>query len=385
LHVALRRDKASAVAGDDHTIVHPGKLSRARLEAICAACHLSDAVSVPLRGRGLADFRPGRPLTDYRTDYYFDQGDEQMTVVGHISQLRRSACYQKSSDLTCVTCHDPHAQVPAQDRIAMYRQKCMQCHQDQGCRLALEDRRKKQPADDCAACHMPRGDTDIPHVAFTHHRIGLHASQQPARPQRVPELIPTDDFSHLAAEDQQRNLGLAYVSVASDPRHAQHAATFRARGLALLEPLHKAGMRDPMVAYALAAVCFARRDRIRAAAYSNEALAAQDLPIDYRAESLVMRADCYAQEGQIDPAIRLLREVTPLRRRAEDWRLLGRLYLEQQQPDKALPALQQAVAIRPYRYDMHGGLAEAYRRLGDAPRYREHVEKAQWLLQQRQE
>ena len=41
-------------------------------------------------GPEFGDFLPGRPLTDYRVHYRLD-GDGQMTVVGHVEQLRQSA------------------------------------------------------------------------------------------------------------------------------------------------------------------------------------------------------------------------------------------------------------------------------------------------------
>ncbi len=108
-HEALHRAKKHVPGQEDLTIVQPSRLSRARLEAICTVCHLNGPASIPLRGRQDTDFRPGMPLTDYRIDYRFANGSEQMTVVGHIEQLRGSACYQKSERLTCLTCHDPHA------------------------------------------------------------------------------------------------------------------------------------------------------------------------------------------------------------------------------------------------------------------------------------
>ena len=46
-------------------------------------------------------------------------------------------------------------------------------------------------ANDCVQCHMPHSPTDIPHLAFTHHRIGIYdnppAAPLPSLPPRVGE------------------------------------------------------------------------------------------------------------------------------------------------------------------------------------------------------
>jgi predicted CXXCH cytochrome family protein len=390
-HAELHRAGTPPPGEDDLTIVNPAKLPRDRLEAVCANCHLNAVVAAPARGREPTDFRPGLPLTDFRTDYKFDSGTEEMTVVGHIEQLRRSACYQKSDTLTCISCHEPHAREKPKDLIAFYRQKCMECHETKPCKSPPAERLKKQPADDCAACHMPRGDTDIPHISFTHHRIGHHAltakglrAPGPAVPEQTPNLVPFQDVSGLAEYERQRNLGVAYMLCADLPQYKKHADIFRARTRELLEPLHAQGLPDPMLPLAIANAVW-RTDRARAAAYAQEALDAKQLPPELRAGVLVIRADCFLQEGKIEPAINLLEEVVRLRRRTEDWRLLGRLYLEQHQPRKALPALEQALSIRPYRYDIHGALSETYRQLGDQARAREHREKALWLQRNNQE
>jgi len=174
-HQEFHLARKLAPSEQDFTIVHLGKLSRPLLESVCAACHLSTPAVADVRGRRVASSRPGLPLSDFRVHYNFDRGRDQMTVVGHVEQLRQSKCYEKSPGLTCVSCHDPHTRSKPADPVAFYRQKCLDCHATKPCSLPPEPRLKQNPADNCAACHMPKGDTDISHVAFTHHRIGKHA------------------------------------------------------------------------------------------------------------------------------------------------------------------------------------------------------------------
>ncbi len=375
VHVDFRKNGNTA-GGDDFTIVNPAKLSRPLLEDICANCHLNGPAKVLLRGRGLTDYRPGRPLTDYRTDYGFATGNEQMTVVGHVEQLRQSKCYQGSKDLTCTTCHDPHAAAKPNDAVAFYRQKCLDCHAAQSCRLDEAARRKKEPADNCAACHMKREDTDIPHVAFTHHRIGNHQPQL-AVPTEF-KLVPTCDVSHLGEADQFRNLGLAYLDAARKPEYAGQRNHFAAKSRDYLEEVRKAGLREGVTAAALADLYRQSKPDL-ARTYAREALDAVDVAVDERANLLIDVATGEMQEHKYDAAIARLKEATHLRRFSEDWGLLGLCYAAQDQPREALAALQQALAIRPDNASVHAGLADVYQKLGDEAHAREHRDKARLL------
>jgi predicted CXXCH cytochrome family protein len=379
-------NKKLAPGQEDLTIVHPGKLSRDLLEAVCASCHLSGAATVYHRGRQPTDVRPGRPLSDYRAEYRLSEGGDRMTVVGHVEQLRLSACYQKSEDLTCVTCHDPHQRETPKDLVAFRRGQCLKCHASRPCRLDEAERRKKQPQDSCVACHMPRGDTDIPHVAFTHHRIGHHAPAAKGSPSGgpTPELVPIGDVGRLSEADRERNLGLGYLHLAEDGTRPQRAEAFEERARRHLGAAHAAGLRDAATAQGLAEAYW-RRDPSRAADHAKEALEAKDARQAARVKARLILADFEFKRGDYSSAIPVLQEATRERRFAEDWRLLGVSYLQQGETDRALEALRYALAIRPTRHTTHLGLAEAYRRSGDLRRSQEHAYKAEWLREQQQD
>src|SRR5207244_13449148 len=100
-----------------------------------------------------------------------------------------------------------------------------------------------------------------------------------------------------------------------------------------------------------------------------------------RAFALLNLANCHIRDGKMAMAIDLLEKLTQLRRNADDWRLLGVCHLEQNEPRKALRAFEQALTISPFRFDLHEALAEAYRRVGDGQRSKEHQEKAEWLVE----
>jgi hypothetical protein len=338
-----------------------------------------------VRGRKPTDFRPGQPLSDYRIDYSLSTPGQQMTVVGHMEQLRQSRCYQKSPEMSCLTCHDLHAKELPKDKIAYHRQKCLDCHASQPCKVDPVERKKTTVQDSCVVCHMPTGDTDIPHIAFTHHRIGIHRkTAESAAPSGLPELVPLEVPEHFSALERQRNLGLAYVAATEDHKNKRYVQDFSERALQLLGPVHAAGIRDGATCQGLAVLWY-RKDPQRAAAFAQEAIQDPDLPNEVRAYALAIQADCSLQMGDRPAAIRCLEEIVTLRRLAEDWRLLGKCYQEEHQAEKALAALKKAVEIRPYRHDIHGDLAHAYRVVGDEAKARDHLARARWLLENRQE
>jgi hypothetical protein len=306
-----------------------------------------------------------------------------MTVVGHIEQLRRSVCYQKSESLTCTTCHDPHAREQPKDKVAFYRQKCLECHATHGCSLPREERLKKE-GDHCTACHMPRGDTDVPHVAFTHHRIGIHRPKTQVASDRIPELVPTTDDSRLSPIDQKRNLGLAYYKASLLAEYDRYASTFADRSKSLLEDVRADGLREGLTAQVLAQFEW-KKDWDRTRTYAREALDSTDLTPESHAISLLLLASCEFEDHNYKEAIALLEQLVQLRRQAEDWRLLGVSYLLDNRPQKALDALQTALAIRPARPNIHGALYEVYRRLGDQRHAQQHLDKAHWLESNRQQ
>jgi hypothetical protein len=384
LHQDLRRSGKIVSGEDDVTIVHPKKLPRPLLESICSSCHLGDPAIVPLRGRQTGDFQPGRPLSDFRIHYRMEGANDSMTVVGHVDQMHQSACYKKSPGMSCLTCHDPHQPELPKDREAFYRGKCLDCHNTQPCKLELVQRLEKQPKDNCLACHMPRSDTEVPHVSFTHHRIGYHNRPLPSGPQRSPELVATDDLSHLSTLDRERCLGLAYQSVRRKPEYSSYANEFRERERIHLEAAYVGGLRDAETLIGLAEL-YSRADRPRACELAKECLAAKETSSKARILAQMVLAYTDYQNLNDTEAIVELEELVKKRRLAEDWRRLGTSYFRQKEPEKALFALNKALEIRPYRPASHAGLGEVYGLLGKDKLADDHREKAKWLQAHNQE
>lgn len=364
----------------DYTIVHPGKLSRPLLESVCASCHLSTTTSVNVRGRQATSYRPGLPLSDFQIHYNTWTRDT-MTVVGHVEQLRQSKCYQKSESLSCITCHDPHAKSKPADPVAFHKQKCLDCHASQPCSLPSEERLKQNPADNCVACHMPRGNTDVQHVAFTHHRIGRHGKQPEPMPvsDATTELVAFDDNPRLTEPDRQRNLGLAYKELARGATSERAAGEYRERARTNLLAAYRAGVRDAQTLTALSEFSIFTGEIHSAAELARAALAASDIDPRSHSECLDVLATCARQNRDLPAAIEHMQQLVKIRRLADDWTMLGACYLRENKLEQARSALQQGIAIWPHRFATHSELAECYQRLGDMQRARDEREKADWF------
>ena len=83
--------------------------------------------------------------------------------------------------LGCISCHDPHRLPAPATKVAYYRERCLECHEQKGCALPSAERQARGQGEDCIACHMPRpAITNVPHTAATDHRI----------PRGVPGSVP---------------------------------------------------------------------------------------------------------------------------------------------------------------------------------------------------
>jgi predicted CXXCH cytochrome family protein len=234
LHVASR-EHGEAMNGIDETIVNPRDLPPVLRDAVCQQCHLQGESRIVRRGRMLFDYRPGLPLHEFLTVFLRPtEFSENQRSGSHAAQMPLSRCFQASQGrLGCISCHDPHIEPQPASRVAYYRDRCFQCHQDRGCALPLETRVKQAGADDCAACHMPRARaSNIAHTALTDHRIlrrpegaaSSPGSLRSLRPGEIPLRAFHEDLLPPHEPDASRDLGIALAEfMRSYPTLEKHA------------------------------------------------------------------------------------------------------------------------------------------------------------------
>jgi predicted CXXCH cytochrome family protein len=384
LHVNRHKAKEPLAAEEvDHTIVNPAHLSRELAEAVCQQCHLSGAAGIVPRERRLEDYRPGLPLQDFRHDFGL-ANNADMTVVGHVEQMHHSRCYQKSSEFTCTTCHSPHNEPAPESKVAHFREICLKCHEEASCKVDPVRREKESASNDCVHCHMPQSKTDIPHLAFTHHRVGIHNAQEAKSTDEGNSaneqvgggtLAPILELKDASPVDKKVSLGLAYLEASNRETYAKWRRDFEEQGLTLLTEVRATGLEDGMVDSGLARIRF-RLNLPNSGAAAEAALQDPSLSVEFRCYCLFILADQYHRQGRDEDAVGLLKQLAELRRDAAQWQLRAECEKALGNQTAMEEALQAAIRIDPRLWQVHQTLAEIYKRKGDKERAEYHAKRA---------
>jgi hypothetical protein len=147
-HVAREKPKSATAAGA--AILNPARFTRERQMDLCAWCHAGHGEAL----QPAFSYRPGDPLDKY---IRFPPADPTAPLDVHGNQvelLKQSRCY-RSSNMTCLTCHDVHT---AQHDAAEFSKHCLTCHKPGSATFARPDH---PVAKNCISCHMPRQETNL--------------------------------------------------------------------------------------------------------------------------------------------------------------------------------------------------------------------------------
>ncbi len=341
------------------SIVNPQQLSRKLSEAVCQQCHLHGDIQVAGRGVRPTEYQAGLPLEKYVLEFRMQVADVEMSVAGHFEQLAASACYRQSDSLSCVTCHDPHAPVPRDEKTDHYRSICTSCHGEQGCRLPLADRQKEK-GDDCTACHMPHAATEVPHIAFTHHHIGIHPLKSQRANASGDPVVPLSDLSELSKADRNRALALArvilFLRLGPAVQRSSEGQDFARQIDGQLRQLPGAVV-DASVEVARAEFSFTLGNLPAAIQAARRALEFDDVATEESARALVVLGFVGVQQNRFREARDYYLRLTRIRRNARDWYYLGICESNSGNPDAAIEALEKSREIDPTNEGTYEALA----------------------------
>jgi hypothetical protein len=157
----VEAERSHPAPGEAGNIINPAKLSRDRQIDLCALCHAG-----PGDPRAPAfSFVPGAILAKYVT-LPVNPADTPVDVHAHQVQLLKSSRCFRSSNMTCTTCHDVHAQ---QRDVAYFSKRCLTCHKVESC--------GKYPTlgtallHKCVDCHMPLRESAVIALDAGGHRV----------------------------------------------------------------------------------------------------------------------------------------------------------------------------------------------------------------------
>jgi hypothetical protein len=293
---ACHGDPAAHLAQHGHgPIINPDKLPVAQRDSACIQCHLEGDAVVYRPGRSLAQFVPGDKLSDIAV--YFVRASQQTGGARATSQyeaLLHSACKRAVGDeLTCTTCHDPHFDPPAAERVQYFRARCLACHNSP----QMASHHPEQA--DCATCHMPtRNTVDISHEQVTDHDIEARPHDHTLSLVDLDReaLVPVGNFP---AGDREYGLAYAQSAARGLPGAAESA-------LSLLTKAAQSGAADEELNVRLGYFNQVAGDTEKARAEYKAALDANP----YEPTALANLAVIDASSGRVSEAIRLLERLT---------------------------------------------------------------------------
>ncbi|MBS0204340.1 MAG: hypothetical protein JSS49_15660 [Planctomycetes bacterium] len=361
-HIAYRNSAPSVTAADD-PIVNPQRLARARAESVCQQCHLQGDIRVEGPGHRAGEYRPGQALEEFSMHYRVHKAETGMTVVGHGEQLEGSPCYRKSDSLTCITCHDPHRSIAPNKRVEHYRSACLKCHTDQGCRLDLSTRLEKSQ-NDCVQCHMPKSATEVPHLAFTHHHIGIHPLHTESGSTDDELLIALSDLSGLSTLDRERSLKLARLQMLLI-RGPDFMGSARGRPVVMeinqwLRNLPPDRL-DAETEFLKSQFLFATGDQHTAERLVAHLLTRADLRTEEEAAIREQSGRLAFQRGRFAEAREQFGRLARLRCQGRDWYFLGLSEERCGNLSDALRALERALELEPAAVETYEALARIHK------------------------
>lgn len=332
-HLTVIQTNFSAQNARD-SIVNPAKLTPWLADNICMRCHQTGQARVLQPGKDYNDFRPGAALDDTLSIFLVPfncESPPQDDLLQHYLFMRLSNCYRRSAGrLSCLSCHDPHVQPTEQQAPAYFRQKCMSCHTESSCTVALGVRQQKSPPDNCIGCHMPKRNVNvISHSVLTNHRI-IADPKEPfpdvafnMATSKLPDLVHLNAFPGKMTIPAPLTLLEAYRQVMT-----AHPS-YRERYWSLAKQLEASEPENVAVLEALADLSLQKK--------SWEGL-----------EGAIRYLDLARTRGSTNPA---------------DFELLGRLLVAAGDPAKATSVLREGIWVIPYDAELYRLLAKTYQSL----------------------
>lgn len=133
-------------------IINPAMLSRQQSLDLCALCHGGRLQKTTPS----FEFTVGDTLSHYFVKNAAAPNTKEIDVHGNqYGLLTQSKCFRNSATMTCVTCHDAHANERGQETL--FAQRCITCHnKEHGTFCKIDASKVSSITSGCVDCHMPK-------------------------------------------------------------------------------------------------------------------------------------------------------------------------------------------------------------------------------------
>jgi predicted CXXCH cytochrome family protein len=342
-HVKLATSSSSSLDDIKHAIVNPQKLPRDRQLEVCMECHLgTNETHAPAEIRNYKrttfSFRPGESLGDYKR--YFeaplDSSHQDFGIAHAAYRLKQSQCFLKSQ-MTCLTCHNPHDIPRGQEATRKYTAICQSCHSGVKHTVAL-------PASEtCLSCHMPKRRSEgSVNVVMTDHYIQRNPPLGNLLAPMTEKILPADTRRvdlYYPRDDSEAPIDKLYLAAARVDDGDGH------QGLAELQQQIQNQLPPDPKPYLELGRAYERRSRHEEAVrWFNAALAKK--PDDL--ETLREIAPALIAAGQRERAIEILKRAVELYPKDDLLQTdLGDAYLQIGKLSEAQEASDRAIAANP--------------------------------------
>jgi tetratricopeptide (TPR) repeat protein len=199
---------------------------------------------------------------------------------------------------------------------------------------------------------MPKKGSEVPHTAFSHHRIGIHREQTGAT-QAIAGLTPVLNTSSISAEDLERCMALAKFQVLQEDPGSPSFRSYGMDAARSLIGLKNAGKDDPDSNTVLALLARDQGQPGIAKDVAEEVIATEASPSRARIESVRLLAQLAYQRREYEQAIRLYQQLTQYAQEPVDFFYLGISQQNQGDSANAVESLKRTVALAPAYVDAH--------------------------------
>ncbi|MEO8737337.1 MAG: tetratricopeptide repeat protein, partial [Edaphobacter sp.] len=406
-HVKTAMSPGSSVEAIRAAIVNPARLGRDRQMEVCMECHL-ETTSSPLPNsirryeREPFSYRPGEPLADYELTFDHKPGtgyDDRFEVAHQAYRLRKSACFL-NSEMTCITCHNPHQALRGEEATKHYVAVCVSCHTKAHSLTPTAGRAT------CLDCHMwKRRTDDVVHVVMTDHYIQrikpkrdlvaplkesvavYHDEVIPYYPKSLAQVRDGELYLAVAQVEHDSNLQAGIVSLrrAIEQNKPSRPEFYLELGKAYsksgdnaeaIQWFEEALRRrhDFHPALREMSVALAQTGNLRRAAEVGERAAAE-LPLDTVA--LTNLGNLYLRMGRAEDARRVLEQALSVNPDLADANnLLGMAWMNEKNATAAESSFRNAIRIQPDLAEAHNNLGNLLAGNGDYAQASFHFEKA---------